>query len=80
MASPDPIKTTALRLRNAAPDAWEAFLHALDADAYHYMCGLVTAQSTEILMKQGQVQGVNRWLQKFKECDLEKPQPRPLPA
>ena len=75
--TPDPIKVAALRLRNASPDAWEAFIAVLDADAYHWMCSLVTAQPGEILARQGQVQGTNRWLRKFKECDREPPKSQP---
>lgn len=77
MATPDPIKVAALRLRNASPDAWEAFLAVLDADAYAYMTGLVTANSGEILTKQGQVQAYTRWLRKLKECDREPPKSQP---
>ena len=75
--TPDPIKVAALRLRNASPETWDAFITALDADAYQFMCGLVTAQPNDILAKQGQVQGVNRWLQKFKECDREPSKSQP---
>jgi hypothetical protein len=78
--TPDPIKVYALRLRNADPAIWDQFLAALDADAYANMTGLVTATSSEILSKQGQVQAYTRWLRKFKECDREPPQQKPSPA
>jgi hypothetical protein len=75
--TPDPLKLAALRLRNASPDAWEHFITVFDADAYQNMTGLVTAQSGEILVKQGQVQAYTRWLRIFKECDREPSKSQP---
>lgn len=77
MAQPHAIQLAGLRLRNASPDAWEHFLSVLDADAYAYLTGLVTAQSGEILVKQGQVQAYTRWLRFLKECDREPGKPSP---
>ena len=71
MAQLDHIKIAALRLRNASPEAWEAFVTALDNDAYAAMTDLVMVGSDQVLGKQGQVQAYTRWLRKLKECDVE---------
>lgn len=68
MTSEQILQHFALRLRNADPQSWDAFVQAFDVYATEVTVAVTQAPPETILAKQGQAQQMLKLLQLFREC------------
>jgi hypothetical protein len=78
MAALSPLGVSALRLRNASPDAFEQFLHDLAKYKDQLTAAVTTAPVGEVLVAQGRAQSIIAIEQVLKECHLPRPE-KPTP-
>ena len=72
-----PYSQTGARLRNAAPEIWEAFLNEVKAETLARVDTLMAAPPDQILRAQGSAQQANHFLTLLQECHIEPKKPEP---
>ncbi len=72
-----PLSVLCLRLRNADPQVWDAFLAQFAAYTNDATFALTKAEPAEILIAQGRAQQCHALLRLFKECDAPSSKPAP---
>ena len=66
-----------LRLRNASPEVWDAFVREFEVIANNTSLEMTDAPADQILKMQGRAQQCRALLRVFKECDAEFRKPTP---
>ncbi|HEY5409787.1 MAG TPA: hypothetical protein VIJ94_03565 [Caulobacteraceae bacterium] len=69
----------ALQLKNANPQAWDAFVECMDVYAAEVTLAMTAAPQNEILNYQGRAQQCLALLRMFRECALVKASPTEAP-
>ncbi len=72
-----PLDVLCLRLRNADPQVWDAFVAQFAAYTDAATFQLTKAEPAEILIAQGRAQQCHALLRIFKECDASSSKPAP---
>lgn len=64
-------------LRNANPEAWDAFLRSISVYTQEAMEGMAAAPADKLLLMQGRVQQCQALLRVFNECGAPSRKPAP---
>jgi hypothetical protein len=75
----DHLAQFALRLKNVAPQEWDAFVACFDAYALGITVAVIHADQNSVLNMQGKAVMVNHLLTTFRDCAIP-PKPKPPSA
>lgn len=67
----------ALRLKNAAPQEWDAFVECFDAYATEVTVAVTSADQNSVLGAQGRARAFLHLLKTFRECNTQSQPPSP---
>lgn len=77
MAEKPTLSQLALFVRNAAPEAWENFVRAVEGYAYSVAAQMTYAPTEELPIAQGRAQAILALLDILKNCHVERKKPTP---